>query len=193
MTFENVFMTKVFIILVAATNNTGSGKLRIVNRRTWLAQPPARANNPLHVPVPYVVILHTATENCSTQADCIFIVRHVQTFHIESNGWNDIGYSFLVGGDGNVYEGRGWDTEGAFALGYNRKAIGIAFIGTFTAELPVPKQIQAGKQLIDLGVDLNKISPDYKLLAHRQLSPTESPGQAFFELLKTWPHWAEKP
>jgi N-acetylmuramoyl-L-alanine amidase len=120
-------------------------------------------------------------------------VRHVQTFHIESNGWNDIGYSFLVGGDGNVYEGRGWDTEGAFTLGYNRRAIGIAFIGTFVSELPVPKQLRAGQQLIDLGVKLGKIARDYKLLAHRQLSSTESPGLAFFELLKTWPRWAEKP
>lgn len=176
-----------------ATNNTASGKLRIVNRRTWLAQPAVRPSNGLHHPLPYVVILHTASETCFTQAACIFIVRNIQSFHIESNGWNDIGYSFLVGGDGIVYEGRGWDTEGAFAMGYNKKAIGIAFIGTFTSELPTPKQLDAGKQLIDLGVKLGKISPAYKLLAHRQLSSTESPGLAFFRLLKTWPHWAETP
>jgi len=182
-----------FHCVLTATNNTASGKLTIINRRTWLAQPPLRQSNSLKHPLPYVVILHTATENCSTQAECVFIVRHIQTFHIESNGWNDIGYSFVVGGDGNVYEGRGWDTEGAFARGYNSRAIGIAFIGTFTTDLPVPNMILAGKQLIDRGVELEKISAGYKLLAHRQLSPTESPGQAFFELLKTWPHWAEKP
>ena len=182
-----------FIVFFAATNNTVSGKLKIVNRRTWLAQPAvARSNNLTH-PVPYVVILHTATESCETQAACVFIVRHVQTFHIESNGWNDIGYSFLVGGDGSVYEGRGWDIEGAFAYGYNWKAIGIGFIGTFTSELPTPKQLQAGQQLIDLGVKQGKISPEYKLLAHRQVSSTESPGLLFFNVLKTWPHWAEKP
>jgi N-acetylmuramoyl-L-alanine amidase len=182
-----------FYFLLAATNNTVSGTLRIVNRRTWLAQPPVKRSNPLQHPVKYVVILHTATETCSTQADCVFIVRNVQTYHIESYGWNDIGYSFLVGGDGSAYEGRGWDTEGAFALGYNKVAIGIAFIGTFTSDLPVPKQIQAAKQLIDLGVKNGAISPDYKLLAHRQLSPTESPGLAFFEQLQTWPHWAKTP
>lgn len=182
-----------FMVFFAATNNTASGKLKIVNRRTWLAQPAVARSNNLSHPVPYVVILHTATESCKTQAACVFIVRHVQTFHIESYGWNDIGYSFLVGGDGSVYEGRGWDIEGAFAYGYNRKAIGISFIGTFTSELPTPKQLQAGQQLIDLGVKLGKISPEYKLLAHRQLSSTESPGLAFFNLLMTWPHWAEQP
>jgi len=182
-----------FMVFFAATNNTPSGLLNIVNRRTWLAQPPVKPSNNLTHPVPYVVILHTATENCNTQAACVYIVRHAQTYHIESNGWNDIGYSFLVGGDGNVYEGRGWDTEGAFARGYNRRAIGIGFIGTFTPEPPPPKQLQAGQQLIDLGVKLGKISPEYKLLAHRQVSSTESPGLAFFKLLMTWPHWAEKP
>jgi hypothetical protein len=31
----------------------------------------------------------------------------------------DIGYSFLIGGDGNVYEGRGWDRLGAHTEGFN--------------------------------------------------------------------------
>lgn len=35
----------------------------------------------------------------------------MQTFHIESRGWGDIAYNFLVGGDGSIYVGRGWDTE----------------------------------------------------------------------------------
>lgn len=33
-------------------------------------------------------------------------------------GWDDIGYSFLVGQDGNVYEGRGWHHVGAHTQGY---------------------------------------------------------------------------
>ena len=39
-------------------------------------------------------------------------------------GWADIGYSFLVGEDGNVYEGRGWSLAGAHCIGYNSKSIG---------------------------------------------------------------------
>ncbi len=29
----------------------------------------------------------------------------------------DIGYNFLIGGDGNVYEGRGWDRQGSHTIG----------------------------------------------------------------------------
>jgi N-acetylmuramoyl-L-alanine amidase len=51
---------------------------------------------------------------------------------MDANKWNDIGYNFLVGEDGNVYEGHGWDSVGAHALSYNPKSIGICFIGDFT-------------------------------------------------------------
>ena len=42
-----------------------------------------------------------------------------------SKGWSDIGYSFLIGGDGRVYEGRGWGRVGAHTYGYNSRAYGI--------------------------------------------------------------------
>lgn len=41
----------------------------------------------------------------------------------------DIGYNFMIGGDGNIYEGRGWHKQGAHTSGYNRGSIGIAYIG----------------------------------------------------------------
>lgn len=39
--------------------------------------------------------------------------------------------SFAVGGEGSVYEGRGWETVGAHAAGTNSQSIGIAIIGDF--------------------------------------------------------------
>jgi hypothetical protein len=43
--------------------------------------------------------------------------------------------SFLVGQDGNVYEGRGWDNMGAHAQGeFNPISHGICFIGSFQGE-----------------------------------------------------------
>jgi N-acetylmuramoyl-L-alanine amidase len=51
---------------------------------------------------------------------------------MDNNGWNDIGYNFLVGEDGNVYEGQGWNYVGAHAPAYNLRSIGICIIGDFT-------------------------------------------------------------
>lgn len=162
-------------------------------RLEWVAQPPSEPASPLNLPVPYVIILHTATENCSDQATCVYHVRTIQTFHMESKGWWDIGYNFLVGGDGFAYEGRGWKSEGAHTYGYNAKSIGIAFIGTFNKYMPPERQIKAAKQLIEMGVKKGYIMENYKLLAHRQLTTTQSPGEVLYENIKTWPHWSLAP
>jgi N-acetylmuramoyl-L-alanine amidase len=68
------------------------------------------------------------------------------------SGWSDIGYNFLVGNDGNVYEGRGWNRVGAQTYNYNSVSIGIAFIGNFNSHLPNGRALNAAKQLIACGV-----------------------------------------
>lgn len=42
-----------------------------------------------------------------------------------------------VGGDGKVYEGRGWNKHGSHAIPYNGKSIGICFLGNFGGTLIV--------------------------------------------------------
>ncbi|KAL9694732.1 hypothetical protein quinque_014017 [Culex quinquefasciatus] len=166
--------------------------LRIIDRRTWLAQP-ALEFQPMESPVPYVVISHTATETADTQAGMVYMVRNIQCFHIESRRWHDIAYNFLVGNDGNVYEGRGWQRIGAHTHGYNSRGIGISFVGCFMNELPAKVAMEACKLLIERGVKDGYIQEDYKLVAHCQCSPTESPGRKLFEEVKTWPHWTADP
>lgn len=125
------------------------------------------------------------------QASCTYRVRMIQTFHIESRGWDDIGYNFLVGGDGNVYVGRGWDIQGAHTKGYNVNSICIAFIGTFNKIEPPKAQLYAAQKMIEEGVKLNKLTSDYSLYGHRQLIPSESPGLALYDIIKKWDHWTE--
>lgn len=123
------------------------------------------------------------------QRECVLSVRLIQMFHVESRGWYDIGYNFLVAGDGSAYFGRGWEYQGAHTLGYNKYSMGIAFIGTFNNEPPPKKQLDACKKLIQKGVELGKIAKDYKLFGHRQLASTLSPGDKLFDILKEWPHF----
>ncbi|KAK9885883.1 hypothetical protein WA026_013758 [Henosepilachna vigintioctopunctata] len=174
-------------------NNLKPTKLKMVSRLEWLAQPPIQPTDPLKTPVPYVIISHTATENCSSQAQCVFQVRFIQTFHMESRGWWDIGYNFLIGGDGEAYIGRGWEKEGSHTYGYNKASIGIAFIGTFINTLPPKYQLETCKQLIAKGVELGYLKKDYKLLGARQLQATKSPGDELYAEIQKWPHWADGP
>ncbi|GBP93660.1 Peptidoglycan-recognition protein LE [Eumeta japonica] len=166
--------------------------LRIVPRSEWLAQPPEAPLDVMTHPTPWVIIAHTAAEPCESQSECILRVRLIQNYHVESRGWYDIGYNFLVGGDGSAYYGRGWDYVGAHTKGYNNISIGISFIGTFNKEAPPQQQLDACMKLIALGVKEGKIAKDYKLLAHRQLMSTRSPGDKLYEILKTWPHFVHE-
>ncbi len=42
--------------------------------------------------VPYLFIHHSAGEECFTQEECEAEVRAIQDYHMDYNGWSDIGY-----------------------------------------------------------------------------------------------------
>ncbi|XP_011336868.2 peptidoglycan-recognition protein LC [Ooceraea biroi] len=178
----------------SSINGVTVGSVRFVERNQWGAQPPSEPLKKMRLPVPYVIISHTVTDNCYTQSQCTLHVRNAQTHHMGSyNNWSDIGYNFLVGGDGLAYVGRSWDYVGSHALGFNSRSIGISFIGTFNSVIPPTMQLHAAQKIIEIGVKGGKIAKDYKLLGHRQVSNTESPGNALYSIIQKWPHWSPTP
>ena len=56
-------------------------------------------------------------------------VAEVRKWHVEGNGWADIGYHYLIDRNGTVAEGRPLDRIGAHAKGRNTGTIGIALFG----------------------------------------------------------------
>lgn len=106
-----------------------------MSRKEWQARPPIARELMDKTPKPYVVIHHGGiTHYCYDVKTCSAIVREYQNLHLDERGWYDIGYSFVIGEDGNAYEGRGWDYVGAHAPGYNTQSIGICIIGDFSSK-----------------------------------------------------------
>jgi hypothetical protein len=58
-------------------------------------------------------------------------MRGIQSFHMNTRGWCDVGYHFLVGNDGRIYEGRPLHLLGAHVGGNNTGNIGVSFIGCY--------------------------------------------------------------
>ncbi|XP_061174341.1 peptidoglycan recognition protein 1-like [Saccostrea echinata] len=163
---------------------------RFIDRNEWGAiQPGGKVDGLQNLPK-YVIISHSASsKEAFTEEQCAAEVRSYQTFHIYTKGWSDIGYNFLIGEDGNVYEGRGWGKEGAHTKGLNKYSIGICFIGNFDRRLPNQKALRAAKDLIRRGVKEGKISTNFILMGHRDFRDTVSPGKCLYQDLKTWPFY----
>ena len=65
----------------------------------------AKGIEPEFQSVQVVTIHHTAGSNSLSQ-DYSATLRAIMSYHINSNGWNDVAYNYLIDGYGVVYEGR---------------------------------------------------------------------------------------
>jgi len=98
--------------------------LGIVTREMWGARASTCASNP----VKYRVTIHhteTPSENAERQ------VRAIQNYHKDTKRWCDIGYHFLIGVDGTIYEGCPLAKRGTHVANQNTGNIGISFVGCF--------------------------------------------------------------
>ena len=68
-------------------------------------------------------------------------------------GWADIGYNWLVGEDGRVYEGRGWQRQGAHTAGYNSVAHAVSVMGNFMSSKPNNAALTAVRNILACGVE----------------------------------------
>jgi uncharacterized protein with LGFP repeats len=109
----------------------------IVPRDSWgAAQVPPRSG-PSYGTVQMAFVHHTAGTIEYSPEDSPGIVLGIARYHRDSNGWNDIGYNFLVDRYGVIFEGRAGGVDaavvGAQAQGWNSQSTGIATLGTFTS------------------------------------------------------------
>ncbi|XP_057336412.1 peptidoglycan-recognition protein SB2-like [Microplitis mediator] len=144
--------------------NDSYEQLVFVNRTAWNALPTTEPIKQLDViPAPFIMIYHTGTDTCFIRDTCSEIVRALQAKYFSNYiGDRDIGYNFLISGDGRIYIGRGWDTAGAHTISFNEISIGIALIGTFYDKSPTANQIFSLHNLIKLGIHNNHIAREYK-------------------------------
>ncbi|CAH1102140.1 unnamed protein product [Psylliodes chrysocephalus] len=186
------FIQIVFLIFICALFESEATCPNIISREEWGAIRPTEKHLFLVRPVPFVVIHHSDTLGCNTTQQCKERIKklQLQNMSILGSHLHDIRYHFMIGGDGNIYQGRGWDNKGAHVKTYNSRSIGISVMGHYENEPPSAAQMEALENLLKCGVQTKKIAPDYRLIAHRQAnSQRNCPGEALFELIKKMHHW----
>ena len=131
----------------------------VMTRDAWGASSCPRRTGPSYGEVRAAVVHHTVTANDYSPEEAPGIVLGIWRFHRNGNGWNDIGYNFLVDRFGTIYEGRaGGIAEavvGAHAQGYNSQTFGTASIGTHTSVGASPDALDSFARLIAWKMALN--------------------------------------
>jgi hypothetical protein len=113
-----------------------AGSPALVSRATWRADEAIVRAKPIVADrLEFAVVHHTAGRNGYSASESAAIVRSIELYHVKGNGWNDIGYNFLVDRFGTVFEGRGGGVDrnivGAHAEGFNTGSVGVAVIGDY--------------------------------------------------------------
>jgi hypothetical protein len=120
----------------------GAGQPPIIARKAWARDmaPPKVA--PEYGAVEMAFVHHTENPNGYAASEVPAMLRAIYVFHRYVNGWNDIGYNFVVDLYGRIFEARAGGIDepvvGAQAGGYNLVSTGIAMLGTFSS-VPISK------------------------------------------------------
>jgi len=125
----------------------------VIPRSVWLdpyyTQPPYTSTiiNPTHCVIHYGASPDTYNDGAA-------IVRSYWNYHVNTNGWSDIGYNYLIDKFGNLYQGRQntspttQDVQGAHAGASNAYSIGFNFLGNTDVTLPTTIQLDTAKQFL---------------------------------------------
>ncbi|MCW3032096.1 MAG: hypothetical protein QOK19_1329 [Solirubrobacteraceae bacterium] len=114
----------------------GAGQPPIIARAAWATGTKLPRVAPAYGQVKVAFVHHTENPNGYRAADVPAMLRAIYAFHRDVNGWNDIGYNFVVDLFGRVFEARAGGIDepvvGAHAGGYNLASTGVAVLGSFS-------------------------------------------------------------
>ena len=120
-------------------------------------------------------------------------IRQLQAFHMDTRGWCDIGYHFLVTVDGALWEARDVRYIGAHVRNHNEGNLGVSFVGCFhptdstcaqpefQPAIPPESMIEAGGRLLGALAHAYEIPvEESSIRGHRehQSAQTACPGDA---------------
>lgn len=196
--------------LLPKAAGAGVGQPAVVTRAQWGADESMRRSTPpTFASLTRMVVHHTVTPN--DDPDPASTMRAMSAYHVKANGWDDLGYNFVVDSAGRVYEGRwaraypagevpdgespaGQGVVGAHAEGENGGSVGVAVMGTFTDRAPPQVAVDAVQRILAWKADLHGIDPNGTtrwangrvlptIVGHRDVGTTACPGDQLWSKL----------
>ncbi len=192
-------------VAIAATKEGNTGRaLGIRPRSDWAGTAYPPKDTPTYTGFKAAVVHHTAGTNNYTQGEVPGILRGIAAYHMNSQGWDDVGYNFLVDKYGGMWEGRAGSldvgptqmVQGAHALGYNSNTMGVSVLGTYSTVAPSDASFNALKTVMSFRFDLARLDARdrsgildknganmARIVGHRDVNSTDCPGQLLWNRL----------
>ncbi len=149
--------------------------------------------SPTPTTVSHLIVHHSAGTNVSS--DWAGVVRSIWDFHVNINGWSDIGYNWLIDPNGVLYEGRGDNILGAHFCGTNSKTMGVCVMGDFTDIEPTTGARTMLQNLLSWKICDIDVDPEgtafhsssgmilHHISGHQDGCATACPGDSFYPLM----------
>lgn len=110
------------------------------------------------------LVLHHSAAN-TTSSDFAAVVRAYWNYHVNSNGWADIGYNWLTDPNGVLYQGRAfkyattYNIKGAHNTGLNSHTLGFCIIGNYETYTPSTVSLETTANIMAYFCDLYDLDP----------------------------------
>lgn len=118
------------------------------------------------------IILHCS----ATKVDPFLDAKTIKRWHVDGNGWLDIGYHFVIKTDGTIEQGRSLEMQGAHTKGHN-DSIGVCYIGGLSNQ-GHPKDTMTPAQVTsfeDIVLSLRCLFGEMNLHGHNEFSKKACP------------------
>lgn len=124
-----------------------------IEQSVWRDGLPDPVSGRQETDVAHVIIHHSASSNAAM--DFTTVVRNIYLFHTQSNGWDDIGYNYLIAPNGDIYKGRDDlnvadedNIQGAHFCAKNGGTMGVCLLGTYSDLAPSDTMMKSLADLI---------------------------------------------
>lgn len=130
----------------------------------------------------FIIVHHSATDRDSTT------FASIKNYHINNNGWDNVGYHKVIEASGKIYDGMPEGNVGYHCLhaGYNYNSLAVCLTGNFQKQTPTQEQLTSlEKVLSDWQAKYN--IPKDRILGHRETgASTACPGNSLVTFLENY-------
>lgn len=160
-------------------------KPAVTSRSAWGARSP---NGSYTSHTPKKITIHHTYQPTAANYRGATSIRQIQNYHMDSNGWMDIGYHFLIGtypssGETTIFQGRPETVVGAHTGGANTNNVGVNVVGDYTYEKLHSNSYKALIHLLAWLCNHYGISPN-NIYRHMDFNATACPGNNIANIIE---------